>query len=190
MEPVDVVPTHQSMLAEKLAALALLVSGVKVATVPLNVWLKTVLRIVPEAWTLAGAGVTLARDWAVPVSLLVVLLTVTVRVKLSPPWPKPESGPSQTESSTLSRVYVWVPLTSKPPLGSAVTVPSEVVPSPQLIAAVNSPAVALELTSVKVATIPEKDWPAVAWMFWPLAVMIGGAGATLARLSAVAEVFV
>src|SRR5437870_11654691 len=110
--------------------------------------------IVPEAWTPAEAGVTLARDWALPASLLVVLLPAPVIVKLSPPSPKPEKGPSQTESGSLSSVYVWVPLTSKPPLGSAVIVPVDVVPSPQLIVAAKLFAVALVLASVKAATTP------------------------------------
>src|SRR5579871_236414 len=87
-------------------------------------------------------------------------------------------------------LYVWLPLTSKPPLGSAMTVPVDVVPSPQSIVAVNSPAIALELVSVNVTTVPENGCPATASRFCPLAVMTGGAGATLATLRAVADALV
>ena len=47
-----------------------------------------------------------------------------------------------------------------PPL--AVTVPRDEPPSPQLMVAVKSPAAALRLASLKVATTPENDAPSVA----------------------------
>ena len=60
-------------------------------------------------------------------------------------------------------VYVWVPVTSNwwATDGSAVIVAVERDASPQLIAAVNVAAVLVRSASVKVATTPVNDWPAL-----------------------------
>ena len=60
--------------------------------------------------------------------------------------------------------------------------PSEVVPSPQLIVAVKPSAVDLGSTSVNVATTPENAVPTVAAMFCAVTLRFGGAGATVATL--------
>jgi hypothetical protein len=46
------------------------------------------------------------------------------------------------------------------------------------------------LAALNFAITPEKDWPAVAEMFWPWTVMTGGAAATLAKLNTVAAALV
>src|SRR5438876_506070 len=65
-------------------------------------------------------------------------------------------------NQSLAVLYACVPVTSKPPFESTLTVPEDVVPSPQSIVAVKLPADALTLESVNVATTPENCWPAVA----------------------------
>ena len=63
-----------------------------------------------------------------------------------------------------------------------VTVPFEVLPSPQVMAAVKNEVVALVLLSVKVATTPLKGTPSVGVMVVPLVVR---SSTTLAVLVAV-----
>src|SRR5262245_26056739 len=87
--------------------------------------------------------------------------------------PQPPVGHPGARETRLA--YVWLPLTSKPPSGSALTVPVEVVPSPHSMVAVKSPTDALGLMSVNVATTPESALPAVAASWVPLAAMVGGA---------------
>jgi hypothetical protein len=58
----------------------------------------------------------------------------------------------------LAVAYVWVPDTEMAPALSVI-MPALVVPSPQLIVAVKSPATLAVLLSVKVATVPLKAWP-------------------------------
>ena len=65
-----------------------------------------------------------------------------------------------------------------------VTEPVELVPSPQLIVAVNWVAVSLVLASVNVAMVPEKVWPSMA--VTDTAVTVKPALATSAVLLAVA----
>ena len=70
-----------------------------------------------------------------------------------------------------------MPLTTKPPVLPAVTVPLELVPSPQVIVAEKSEAVPFGLASVNVATGPVNWVPATAVKLTGLAV--SGASATL-----------
>ena len=56
---------------------------------------------------------------------------------------------------------MWLPLTLKPPL-LPVTTPAEVLPSPQVMTAVNAAAPSVWSGVVKVATVPLKGAPAVA----------------------------
>src|SRR5437773_12083380 len=104
------------------------------------------------------------------------------------PWggPSKSTPPSRiTPPGQLSFAYVWVPVPVKPPLPSAVTGPSELVPSPQLMLAVKSPDAAPDRTSVKVAAVWVNCVPAVASIRVPWTSTVGGAGATLPRLRAV-----
>ena len=93
--------------------------------------------------------------------------------------PDPPTSLIDTEVLRFSAVaYVWVPLTTNPPLGPAATVPVErAVPSPQLIVAVKSDACASEFASVNVATEPLNCDAATAVKLTPLAV--SGASVTL-----------
>ena len=76
-----------------------------------------------------------------------------------------------------------MPATENTPFFS-VTVPVEVVPSPQLIVAVKSPTAAFGLASVNVATVAVTDAPSVALI--GIAVAVSAASATVAVLDAVA----
>jgi hypothetical protein len=73
--------------------------------------------------------------------------------------------------------YVFVPVTSKPPPGSATMAPADVWPSPQVIVAVKSSAVLNGLASVNRATSFVKPSPGPEWRFDPVA--DSGASATL-----------
>jgi hypothetical protein len=122
--------------------------------------------------TVIGCGVnvlpssTSAIEEAVAVAVPGVSLIVTVAVRV------PFSAKA------------WVPTTvNVPPL--PVTVPAlDVVPSPQLIVAVNSLAVAAELLLVKVAPVAVVDWPSVAANVLAWAVSVLGS-LTVAVLSTV-----
>ena len=77
-----------------------------------------------------------------------------------------------------------MPATENTPFFS-VTVPVEVVPSPQLIVAVKSPTAAFGLASVNVATVAVTDAPSVALIGEPLAV----SAATAAMVIVIAAAF-
>ena len=73
------------------------------------------------------------------------------------------------------------PVTSKPPLLLAATVPAETWPSPQVMVAVNLLAAAAGSASLKEATVPENAKPSVALM--------AGVAATVRAPSATEAVF-
>src|SRR5207249_2288578 len=111
----------------------------------------------------------------VPVSGASVMLAVLLAEAVPPPSSliatSTANGPLLTQ--------VWEPLTLKPP-PLADTTPAEDVPSPQVIVAVKSPAVANGLASLNDATNTVKFSPSV--VFRLPAVALSGASVTVAVL--------
>src|SRR5262249_53749105 len=92
---------------------------------------------------------------------LIVLLTDTVGALPPAPGPPPKSAMSTLIGKAPAWAYVLTPETSKPPWAFLVMVPLVRWPSPQLMVAVKSLALAAGSWSLKGATRPRKGVPAV-----------------------------